>query len=295
MDSSSSRSVTPVSNVLSGRNAPVTVYNVAVGTKSTAVSTSLPLANMESVLTSNKSTSSDVGSLERRMATVNPSVTGALIQWLAGMQQNKVPSPTPVSLRPVALLNPQPGVTETTERIEYATKKKVININVKVLNKGKLKDCPVYVLRNIDESKQLTRRELIKELQSQFGSIVPETCQLPIGYFKGSTKITIRTDADIADIWEYVRKGNQVTLWCQGDYPETSSESEDEPLPAKKKRKGTKKKLSALEEKSNRVEGLIHTLKQKHGDEYNMIQYRLWAEVVDVGTHRYSWWLYIDV
>ena len=68
---------------------------------------------------------------------------------------------------------------------------------------------------------------------------------------------------------------------------DNSSESEKE-LPPKNRRKGAKKKLSSLEEKSNRVEGLIHTLKEKHGDEYTTIQYRLWAEMIDIGTHRYA-------
>ena len=78
--------------------------------------------------------------------------------------------------------------------------------------------------------------------------------QLPIGYFKGTTKITIGVDADVVDVWEYIRKGCQVSLWCQCNNPSESSESDDEP-PPKKRRKGAKKKLSALEKKSNRVEG----------------------------------------
>ena len=77
-------------------------------------------------------------------------------------------------------------------------------------------------------------------------------------------------------------KGCQVSLWCQGNNPSESSESEDE-LQPKKRRKGAKKKLSTLEEKSDRLEGHINTLKHKHGDEYSMIQYRLWAELAHTG------------
>ena len=47
------------------------------------------------------------------------------------------------------------------------------------------------------------------------------------------------------------------------------------------------KKLSALEEKANRVAQIVHTLWEKHGTLFNSIQYRLWAEMVDIGTHRY--------
>ena len=137
-----------------------------------------------------------------------------------------------------------------------ATNKKKINFNVKVINSPKIKDCPVYVLRNVDETTLTTHRKLIEEIQKQFGSaMIPDTHHLPVGYFKGSTKITIRTDADVADIWMRVKKGEQITLWCQGNHPsDVSSDSDDELIPPRKKRKGTKKKLSALEEKANRVE-----------------------------------------
>ena len=103
---------------------------------------------------------------------------------------------------------------------------------------------------------------MIEEIQKQFGSaLILDTHQLPVGYFKGSTKITIRTDADVADIWMRVKKGEQITLWCQGNHPsDDSSDSDDELLPPRKKRKGIKKKLSALEEEANRVEQIIHTL-----------------------------------
>ena len=36
-----------------------------------------------------------------------------------------------------------------------------------------------------------------------------------------------------------------------------------------------------------RVEKLSSSLQEKHGDKFIKIQYRLWAEMVDVGTHKY--------
>lgn len=57
-------------------------------------------------------------------------------------------------------------------------------------------------------------------------------------------------------------------------------------VPPKKKKKANKKRLSALEEKSNWVEQIVHTLREKHGNQFNTIQYRLWAEMVDIVTHR---------
>ena len=50
--------------------------------------------------------------------------------------------------------------------------------------------------------------------------------------------------------------------------------------------KKKKKKTSALQEKKSRIEEYIEQLKDKHQDKYSRIQYRLWAEMVDVGTHK---------
>ena len=35
----------------------------------------------------------------------------------------------------------------------------------------------------------------------------------------------------------------------------------------------------------NRVEELVTKLRQKHGSRYNTIQYRIWAEIADIGSH----------
>ena len=66
---------------------------------------------------------------------------------------------------------------------------------------------------------------------------------------------------------------------------DSSSESDAEDS-LKSTRRKKKKKLSALEEKNARIEEFIVQLKDKHKDNFNRIQYRLWAEMLDVGTHR---------
>ena len=81
-------------------------------------------------------------------------------------------------------------------------------------------------------------------------------------------------------------------MWCEGIRPkavhsevsDSESCSNDEGPPKKKRRR--KRKLSALGEKNNRVEDIVSTLRGKHSDQYTTIQYRLWTEVIDVGTHR---------
>lgn len=155
-------------------------------------------------------------------------------------------------------------------------------------------ECQIYVLRDVSEGAVSTPQKLVEQLQKQFGSLVPSTRQFPVGYMKGSSKVTIRTAADVADIWAYVKKGDQISLWCQGvrspkvssvNVEGSDSESDDEGW-SKKKIRTKKRKLSALDEKNNRIEDVVSTLQEKHGDRYTTIQYRLWAEMVDIGTHR---------
>jgi len=87
--SGSASSSTPgVSTAVSRRITPV-IYNVAIGTKSN-------VSASPNVMTSSTSPSPDIGSF--KTATMSPSVTSALIQWLAGMQhcqQNKASSSSP--------------------------------------------------------------------------------------------------------------------------------------------------------------------------------------------------------
>ena len=94
---------------------------------------------------------------------------------------------------------------------------KQVNLNVRVINPDKKKDCEVYVLREITESVVSTPQSLIEELQRQFGTqLVPTAHHFPVGYMKGSTKASIRTPADVADVWTHLNRGDQIALWCEG-------------------------------------------------------------------------------
>ena len=75
-----------------------------------------------------------------------------------------------------------------------------------------------------------------------------------------------------------------IPLWCHGISSSADSDSDDSSK-YKRRCKKKKRKKSAFEEKTNRVEELVTKLRQKHGSRYNTIQYRIWAEVTDVGSH----------
>lgn len=180
-----------------------------------------------------------------------------------------------------------------------------LNFNVRVFNPDKKRDSIVYVLRDVSEAIVSTPQALMEELQKQLGpQLVPTTRQFPVGYMKSATKVSIRTEADIADIWTCAKRGEQVVLWCDGVHPKAArlemsgseSDSDDGGPPKKKGRLQRKKrKLSAFEEKASRVEDIVGTLRARHGDRYTTIQYRLWAEMVDIGTHRLGWFAVLNM
>ena len=106
---------------------------------------------------------------------------------------------------------------------------------------------------------------------------------------KGSTKVSIRSPADVADIWTHFNRRDQIVLWCEGvrrkisHLAELSGSESDEETSEKTKQE---EKAVSLGRKNNRVEDIVCTLREKHGDHYTTIQYCLWAEMVDIGTHR---------
>ena len=81
-------------------------------------------------------------------------------------------------------------------------------------------------------------------------------------------------------------------MWCDGLSPKSmacpivciDSDSDDEPPPKKPKHK--EKLPSALESKAKRVDLLANELEEKHGKHFTKIQYKLWAEALDVGKHQ---------
>jgi len=108
-----------------------------------------------------------------------------------------------------------------------------------------------------------------------------------VGYYKGSCKLSICSHADIEEVWKNVVKGESVTLWCNGPKKtrnENDTDSDEDVLPPNRKKH---KRLSALDEKNRRVQKLASSLREKHIDKFTKIQYRLWAEMLDVGTHKY--------
>jgi len=120
-----------------------------------------------------------------------------------------------------------------------------------------------------------------------------------VGYMAGNQRICFREKDQIGpQLLRLAKNGSQ--LWCEGLNPhslkprkrhagsasivieDSSTSDDDNDRPAKAHKK---KNRSALDEKAERVQSLADKLQAKHGDTFNKIQYRLWAEALDVKKH----------
>ena len=183
------------------------------------------------------------------------------------------PQPQPVTVRVLS------GPTKATYSRQVPAEVKV-NFNVKILNPENKKEQQVFVLRDVNQAITSTPETLREELRKQFGSHVRKKYQFPLGYRRGSLKVS---PADMSEVWQCASRGKAVVLWCEGVGYHARSDSDDE-FPKKRRKK--KRKMSALEEKNDRIEDIVRSLREKHGDHYTAIQYRLWAEMTDIGMHR---------
>ena len=87
---------------------------------------------------------------------------------------------------------------------------------------------------------------------------------------------------------------HSVTLWCDGkadhrsakrsvsDLNFSDSDGENDARLPKSK---SKKKRTQYEEKAERIEDTVDQLKEKHGNQYTLIQYCIWAETMESGQH----------
>lgn len=173
------------------------------------------------------------------------------------------------------------------------TSSRGINFNVRVINPNKKKEYETYILRNATKAKVATPQLLQKELLYQFGNKIISSKQiLSVGFMKSGSKVTIRSSADLDDVWQHALKGENITFWCLGTRgvnhggSSDSTESDNELEIVERAPKIKNKRSSFFDEKSRRIDKMVTALKTKHGDRFTTIQYRLWAETLDVGTHR---------
>ncbi len=149
----------------------------------------------------------------------------------------------------------------------------------------------VKVFNPIKRKKPITRQlhdfhgkfESIAQMKTQITQelkdALPKDCSVDVGYFEGrqSSKVWLVSVKDLQLMYHKAKAGGEISLWVQPG--EEGDSDSDDPEPVKKKRS------SKRQEKEDDVEGIYSELKSKHGDDYTVPQLKLWARMIQCGTH----------
>lgn len=145
-----------------------------------------------------------------------------------------------------------------------------------------------FTLRNINSDLMKTRDQLKQVISTQLSHDL--TSDFDVGYYQASVVVSIRSPHDVMEIWNEVKKGVNVILWCDGL---------KESYPAVKKRKRSKKSVdsnsdsgdnivevsASKKKKSDKDEKIVGELKELHGQQYTPMQYRIWGEMLIGGLY----------
>ena len=170
------------------------------------------------------------------------------------------------------------------------------SISLKVINPDKKSDAKLYILRNVSwqhlSSPDGVRSYFVDQLSEQVSS----NPVFDFGYFQGNKRVWVRNNEDLKEVHKLLKTSDShcVTLWCDGkadhrsakrsvgDLNFSDSDGENDVRLPKSK---SKKKRSRYEEKAERIEDTVDQLKEKHGNKYTLVQYRIWAETMESGQH----------
>ena len=157
---------------------------------------------------------------------------------------------------------------------------------LKAVTRGsKGKEPKIFTLRDIRPEAMTSCTALKILIKAQLSQDITEE-DFDIGYLHGNTVVSIRSKADLNELWEGLRRGLNTTLWCDGMTGEVAQYSslgrkrsaQDDETHEKNKDKKKKKKKDD-ESKEEKVEETIQTLQDKHGKDFTPMQYRIWAEM----------------
>ena len=151
---------------------------------------------------------------------------------------------------------------------------------LKVINPKKKKDFKVYQL---DYLKEVTSESKLKQcIFNKVGkNVVRYDLDFEVGYIEGTKRMSFPSDEFEETLRSIEVEGKY--LWCFG-LTEESTDDGESLEPASKRKKSTTASNS-IEVKSDRIEGIANDLKERHGEKYTRIQYKLWAEVIDSKKH----------
>lgn len=203
-------------------------------------------------------------------------------------RSTKNPLPRQVTITPVSA----PNLSCTGHVIQHANHPvSVMKVLLKAVSK-KNKEQKTFTLRNVQALDLFTSQDLVSLIKAQLQEDIVAG-NFECGYLQGSTVVIIRSKEDLRETWDNLKKGKNITLWCDGLNSATSSggrkrslhiDSDDDEDLAKKSQQVKKRKKT--EDKEELVESIIQALKVKHGDSaFTPMQYRIWSEMIAGGVH----------
>ena len=173
------------------------------------------------------------------------------------------------------LAHPQPVSSDWGKKYVYSLR--VINPKRKSLFEMK---------KFTSESRFQFPGELRSHIKEEFTTVVPESDNFSLGYYqkgRGNSKIFLINENDMDTMYTQYAEAQEIQLWCDGRCDKLDNTDSVEP-PKKRSRQDTcNSKRSAIQEE---VEEIHLKLKEKHADKYTPAQLRLWANMLQIGTHK---------
>lgn len=171
------------------------------------------------------------------------------------------------------------------QREEKEKAKETYSYRVKIINQKKKNDFQTRRLQYCDRFSTIhhLKEKLIEEFDNQVPAI---SSKFQVGYFEGrqSSKIWLCINDDIDAMYKG-QSTSEILLWC--DARTAEDDEEDLPVSANKRSKQDNGPLAAGKraQLSEKTQQIVTDLQKQHGDQYSMVQYRLWARMITAGIH----------
>ena len=128
--------------------------------------------------------------------------------------------------------------------------------------------------------------ELRSRIKEEFTTVVPESDNFSLGYYqkeRGNSKIFLINENDMDTMYTQYAEAQEIQLWCDGRCDKLDNTDSVEPPKKRSSQDMCNSKRSAIQEE---VEEIHLKLKEKHADKYTPAQLRLWANMLQIGTHK---------
>ena len=105
-------------------------------------------------------------------------------------------------------------VLVTPLTVTSAVRQRTFKVLLKVVSKSS-KVRKMFTLRNLDQRKVLSIEHLKEVIGAQLKKDVIAS-DFDVGYISGSNMVSIRTQADLSEVWSEIISGKNLILWCDG-------------------------------------------------------------------------------